>query len=176
MTGLAYLFESAPWAVGGGIVGYLMGRSARNLDVIAESVTTEDTMSQSTARRPWWKRITGTHLVLALLLVLALGSVVQGYVYNTVTQRIAECTRGYSNGFADAIEARSAATAAWQEALDQWMTTLNALMTQTPPAGDPAAARQRFTDATAQYLHRRAEAQAEQRAHPYPPPPRDVCK
>lgn len=174
MSLLSYLVERIPWAVVGLLIGHLLSRGICDLHAVAVAVNPEDSMAEP--RKPWYRRITGNGLLGGVVFVLAVGTVVQGYVQNEQTQRIAECTKGYSNGFADAIEARSEASAAWQNALDGWMSTLDELMTKTPVGSDPAAARERFKLATADYLTKRAEAKQQQERNPYPPPPRDLCK
>ena len=171
MTALSYLAQSFPWGAVGLLMGYLLGRGVQ--DVVAEVANPEGTMADKQRRsiRKWFSydRIIGV-----VVFVLAVATVVQGYVSSESTRRIADCTRGYSNGFADALEARSSAQSAAQNALDQWMSTLGDLMTKVSP--DPAAAREQFRVATADYLKLRAEAKKQQAEPPYPPPPRAVCK
>ncbi len=173
---LAYLVERIPWAVLGLFIGHLTGRGVRDLDAIAAAVNPEEPMPEDPRPRRWIRRLTFNHILGTVVFVLGVGTVTQGYIYNEATQRIADCTRNYSNGFADAIDARSDASSAAQLALDGWMTTLDELMTKTAPGTDPAAARERFRLATADYLAKRAEAKKQQAEHPYPLPPRDVCQ
>lgn len=169
MTTLQYLAQSIPWAAVGLLAGYMAGRTVRDLDVIAAAVTPEEPMTE-----PRRFRLRFNHILAAVVFLLAVGSVVQGYVYNATTQRIADCTRGYSNGFADAIDARSQASQDAQSALDDLMESVGTVVFGTD-AGTPQA-RQRFGDALSEFLAKREEAKKQQELNPYPPPPRDVCK
>lgn len=176
MTALHYLVASVPWTAVGLLVGYLAGRGVRDLDRIAEAVTPEDGMPVHTTRPKWLRRFTSNVIIGITVVILGIATAVQGYVQNEATRRIADCTRGYSNGFADAIDARSAASAAEREALVQWMRTLDELLTKASPGGDPAAARQRFAAATSEYLKKQDDLRLKQQDNPFPEPPRDACK
>ena len=172
MTTLSYLAQSLPWGIVGLLVGHLLTRGA--LDIVAEVSNPEGTMPEK--KRSFRRWFTYDRIIGLVVFTLAVATVVQGYVASESTRRIADCTRGYSNGFADALDARSTASAADRDALDQWMITLNDLMTKAAPGADPAAARERFRDATADYLSKRAESKKQQAENPFPPPPRDVCE
>lgn len=176
MSFINYLVERVPWAVVGLLVGYLLGRGIRDLDRIAAAVNPEESNVDQRSRGAWLRKATVTHVLGVVVFILAVGTVVQGYVHNQQTKKIAECTRGYSNGFADALDARSEAQVAEREALVAWMRTLDELMTKAPMGSDPAAARQRFAAATSEYLKKQAELRQKQQDNPYPDPPRDICK
>jgi hypothetical protein len=176
MTAFHYLAASVPWSAVGLLVGYLVGRGVRDLDRIAEAVTPEGGMPERKTGPKWLRRITSNVIIGVIVFILGITTVVQGYVQNEATRRVADCTRGYSNGFADAIDARSAASAAEREALVQWMRILDELLTKASPGGDPAAARQRFAQATSEYLQKQDALRIKQQENPFPDPPRDVCE
>lgn len=173
MTALSYLAQSLPWGIVGLLVGHLLTRGA--FEFVAEVAHPEGRMNEKKPNllRRW---LTYDRIIGLVVFTLAVATVVQGYVASESTRRIAECTRGYSNGFADALDARSSAATAEREALVQWMRTLDELMTKAPLGGDPAAARQRFAAATSEYLKKQAELRQKQQENPYPDPPRDICK
>jgi hypothetical protein len=156
------------------VIGFIAGRMSRNIEEIADAVAEEGEAVTEVVprRRQFW---TSEKVVGAFLVLLGLFTAGQGLYQDSATRRVAECTRGYANGFADALEARAGANAEAQEALDEWMTTLDRLMTDVSPGADPADARDRFRDATADYLAKRAEAKKQQAENPFPPAPRDVC-
>lgn len=130
------------------------------------------------------RQITGVRVLGVLMIVLMVGTAVQGIVQNRATEqqarateqqaraaeeqsrateRIAACVKSYSDGFADALDARSAVSAAATDALDEFFFAI---------AAAPEQARQRFDD----YIAKRKAAKATQAANPYPAPPRDVCR
>jgi hypothetical protein len=119
-------------------------------------------------RREW--RIS-TNVVAVVLLVLGLFTAGQGYIVGKRTQALAECQQQYSNGLADALDARAEANADAQQALEDWMTVVGSVMTS--PTGD---GRVRLLTATSTYLTKRVEARQQQEEHPFPPAPRDACK
>lgn len=173
MTSWLYITQSVPWIVAGLLVGFFMGRSTVAVEVIADAVQHEadsmsgtDKASQDRARR---SRFTTTHVLGAVVVLLGVFTAVQSYVQGEATARLTECQAVYANGFADALDARSKATADAQNALDQLLSTVAAI-TPTPEGRD------KFRDALAEYLSKRAAAKKTQAEHPYPPAPRDVCK
>jgi urease accessory protein UreF len=156
---------------GGFVVGFLLGRMSRDTHDIAVTMDQGEFVDErKRRRRPTYQSVMGVVVVL-----LGLATAVQGIYQDSATRRVANCTRAYANGFADAIDARSEASAASQNALDGWMTTLDELLTRATPETDTAAARERFRLSTAEYLSKRAEFKKQQAEHPLPPPPRDVC-
>lgn len=172
MTLLIYLAERAPWAAVGLLAGYLFGRGVRDLETIAAAVTPEESKVDKPSRfQAVIQKMTGLHVLGIVVFVLAVGTVVQGYVHNEQTQRIAECTKAYSSGFADAIDARSSATSAAQQALDDLMTQVGQL---SAGVASPES-REQFRIALADYLSKREEAKKQQAENPFPAPPRDVC-
>lgn len=170
-----YLTESAGWAVLGFLGGYLLGRAARDVHQVATAITTEDITTEDpvpepsplAARRP---RPAG-HVVLGLVVaLLSVLTITQGIITNNATRRIADCQALYGNAFADALDARATATAEAQTALDDLMRTISASL--AAPATPPEAVR----DAIGDYLNSRARAETQRQQHPYPPPPRDLCR
>jgi hypothetical protein len=168
---VTYLVERVPWAVVGLLIGHLLSRGICDLHAVAVVVNPEETDMTARPHRPWYRRITSNGVIGAVVFVLAVATVVQGYVQNEQTQRIAECTRGYSNGFADALDSRSEANAAAQQALDDLMTKVGELSSGVSTPDSRATFRAALND----YLNKRAEAKKKQAEHPFPPAPRDVC-
>lgn len=168
---LTYLAERLPWAVLGLLIGSLLSRGICDLQAIAVAVNPEDSDMAVSPRKPWYRRITGNGVIGVVVFVLAVGTVVQGYVASEATRRIAECTKGYSNGFADALDARSDANAQAQQALDDLMTKVGELSAGVSTPESRAVFRSALND----YLSKRAEAKKKQSEHPFPPAPRDVC-
>jgi len=167
---LTYLVERIPWAVVGLLIGHLLSRGICDLRVIAVAVNPEDEMAEP-PRKPWHRRVTSNGVIGAVVFVLAVATVVQGYVASEATRRIAECTKGYSNGFADALDSRSQANAAAQQALDDLMTKVGELSSGVSTPESRAVFRSALND----YLAKRAEAKKQQAENPFPPAPRDVC-
>lgn len=157
MNPFTYLVQAFAWSVAGGLIGFMFGT---NLCRTTEGADVKQTR--------WWPKF--DYVITALFLTLAVLTAVQGYVLGNRTDELSRCQLAYSTGFADAIDARSQATAQAQEALDQWMTTVNASI-QTPSPEAAVLIRQAFTD----YLNARAEAKKTQQDNPYPPAPREAC-
>lgn len=172
MTFLTYLAERAPWIAVGLLAGYLFGRGVRDLETIAAAVSPEEsTMDKPKRFKAFMRKVTGLHVLGVVVFILAVGTVVQGYIHNEYTRQNAECTRAYANGFADAIEARSESTAAAQQALDDLMTQVGQL---SAGVASPES-RERFRAALADYLAKRQEDKKQRQENPFPAPPRDVC-
>lgn len=171
MTIFAYLAERVPWAIVGLLTGYLLGRGIRILERIDAAGSPEESNVDQRSRGARLRKITGNHVLGTVVFVLAFGTVVQGYIQNERTESQAACLRNYSNGFADALDVRSKATAEAQQALDDLMTEIGQL-TATPSADNQI----RFRVALQAYLTKRTETKQEQKDNPYPAPPRDVCK
>ena len=166
MTSWSYILVSIPWAAIGLLVGFFVGRSTVAVDAIADAVQEGDRMSES--HPDGRSRFSGIHLIGLLVVALGIFTAVQSYVQGRATERLAMCQQAYSNGFADALDARSEATAAAQTALDDLLTTV-ASITPTPDG------REKFRAALTEYLEKRGAAKKAQQEHPYPPAPRDVC-
>lgn len=173
MTSWLYITQSVPWIVAGLLVGFFMGRSTVAVEAIADVVQHEAVSMSGTDKdsrdRPHRSRFTTIHVVAAVVVLLGIFTAVQSYVQGEATARLTECQTAYANGFADALDARSAATSDAQDALDDLLSTVAAL-TPTPEG------REAFVDALDEYLSKRADAKKAQAEHPYPPAPRDVCK
>lgn len=164
MSALMFLIQTVASMVLGFLVGFLLGRAVRDVHRIADAVTDEETaVPQDRPNRPRWL---STQLVVAAIVVL-LGvlTVAQGLIQSAATERLTECQADYSNQFADALEARSAATAQAQSSLDE----LIAVVAQSI---DPTVIQRAVND----YLAKRDAVQREQQANPYPEPPRDACR
>lgn len=127
-------------------------------------------------------KITGVRLLGAIVLSLTIATGLQGYIQGQATERqgreterqakitehLVGCLGTYTNALADAIEQRSMASSAAQDANDNlWFSVAQA--PQTPEGREQA--RRVFDD----YIAKRRQAKKTQADHPYPPPPRDVC-
>ncbi|MFK0249293.1 hypothetical protein ACIQUM_31730 [Amycolatopsis azurea] len=165
-----YLTESAGWAVLGFVVGYLVGRAARDVHRVAIAITTEDTVPDPQLPAPRRRLLTGQFVLGVVVVLLGVLTVAQGIATNNATRRITECQQAYSNGFADALDARASATTDAQNALDELMKTMSGYLADSPIPPDKVRA------AIGDYLAKRAKAETERQQHPYPPPPRDLCK
>lgn len=168
MTSLSYIALSLPWSIAGVLVGWFMARSTAAVEAIADAVTKEDTVPEAKPRRP---RFTSTNLIGVLVVLLGIATAVQSYAQSDATERLAVCQRAYSDGFADALDARTQANTEAQLALDNLMSTVGDVLTSADPA-----ARDRLTAAVSEYLSKRVEAKKTQAANPYPPAPRDACE
>ena len=150
-------------------VGFILGRLSRNVETIATVVAEEG--ATVTAAAPRRKRWTFEKTAATALIVMGLFTAAQSLYQDSATRRVAECTRAYSNGFADALDARSEANAAAQQALDELMTQVGQLSTGIPTEEN----RGQFRTALQDYLAKRAEAKKKQQENKFPPAPRDVC-
>jgi len=170
VTSWTYITQSVPWIALGLIAGFFMGRSTVAVTAIADAVQDEGDVVPGTISKPARKwRFTATHAIGVVVIVLGVFTAVQSYVQADATNQLAVCQQAYTNGFADAIDARSAASQEAQDALDDLLSTV-ASITPTPQGRD------QFRDALTEYLAKRAAAKQAQKEHPYPPAPRDVCK
>lgn len=166
MTSWSYIAESLPWAIAGLLAGYFMARSTVAVATIAAAAKEEIPVADQPSRRP---RFSATHVIGVVVALLGIFTAVQSYVQGEATERLAVCTQAYSNGFADAIEERSKASADAQNALDDFIT---AVAKATPTEAGRDQVRKAFDD----YLSKRATAKKAQAENPYPAPPRDVCR
>ncbi len=111
-----------------------------------------------------------------VLLGLTLAAGVQTVWTSQNAANVQECIANYSNQFADAFEARSAALNETQTALDRFMMAVEPVV-QRPPDGETAAADGRELLASVEnYLAARDQQVAEQQRKPLPAPPRVVCQ
>lgn len=177
MTSWTYMSQSLPWIIAGLIVGFLMGRSTVAADAIAGAVQAKgDKMSGTSEIAPEREprgaarrvRFSSFNVLLVVVIVLGVFTAVQSYVQGEATQRLAACQTAYSNGFADALDARSQATSQAQDALDE-------LLSKAASAVPSTEGREQVRRALSDYLAKRAEAKRTQKEHPFPPAPRDVC-
>jgi len=171
---IIYALQSSIWALFGLMAGFALGLtvrdirlSRRDLHRIATAVDGEDPVTdEPRLSLHKWQRVLG-----GIVFVLSLLTAVQGIYQWAEVRRIADCQSAYSNGFADAIDARTAATGEAQNALDKLMTSVGKVMQSTDPGR-----RDDVQTAIREYLDARAKAKATQQANPYPPAPRDLCK
>lgn len=174
MTLELYVLHALGWSLLGGVVGVLLDRAVLALQQIARTTPQEEPVhpSDRPTRRQRMRRWFTRSVVPAVLIVLALGTVTQGFITARVTKDVQDCQLLYANRFADAIDARANATREAQDSLDELMATVGELTTSTAQA----AAREKFRAALTDYLLKRATAKKQQQDHPYPPAPRDLCK
>lgn len=156
MSVLLYMLERLPWAGVGLLGGYFLGLHLRR---------TEAAMAGSNGRK--W-RPNGTYVFGVILVLLGVGTAIQGVVQSRATDGLTQCIATYSNGLADAIEARSRASSEAQRASDDFWRALYAL-----PQNDEgrAQARKVFEE----YVRKREASNRAQAENPYPAPPRAVC-
>ncbi len=173
MTSWTYLLQTMGWCAAGFLSGFLVGRTARDVNRIADAVTE----GAAVIARPR-RRIAFSGRIVIAVLVVALGifTVVQGLIQSAATRRIANCHSAYANQFADALDARSLASQQAQDALDQLMTTIGRLAaTPSTSEADTVQRREESRKAIADYVSKRAEAKAAQARNPFPKPPREAC-
>jgi hypothetical protein len=168
VTSWSYAIQSLPWALAGLLVGFFLGRGTAAVETIADAVQ-EGQMSDREQRPAPRRRITAIQVIGTLVVFLGVFTAVQGYVQGEATERLALCQAAYSNGFADALEARTSATADAQRALDDFLTAVSAA---TPTQEGRDVVRKALSD----YLTKRAEAKQAQQQNPFPAAPRDVCR
>lgn len=171
MTSLLYVVQSVPWIAAGLLVGFFVGRSTVAAEAITDAVQQEgDDVRESSGPKKKF-RFTSNGVIAALLVVLGIATAVQAVVQNQADARQDACQTAYANGFADALDARSQSSREAQDALDAWMTKVNAIIQAPTPE-----ARGQILQAFKDYLAARQEAKDTQADHPFPPAPRDVCK
>lgn len=107
-----------------------------------------------------------------VLLLLGLLTVGQGILYGQALRRIVACQSEVSSAFSDALEARSAASSDAQQSMDTLIKSIGANLSNPNSSDRDAQLHQAIND----YLTKRAAADAQQAQHPFPPPPRDICK
>ncbi|HEX5119825.1 MAG TPA: hypothetical protein VFW65_31960 [Pseudonocardiaceae bacterium] len=165
-----YLVESAVWAVVGFVGGYAIGRVAvtGRDDSTGADVTTDAPEPPPTRHR---KGFTGQQMLGVVVVILALATVAQGLIQSAATRAVVTCQQEYSNGFADALDARTAASTAAQNSLDSLIGVVGHVIEEPP---SPQAATE-FAHAVTAYLNTRAMLKRQRQLHPYPPAPRDLC-
>lgn len=201
MNSALYLFAVLGWSVLGFAAGVVTTQIYLKFSRIADAVAPrkDQTMSMlpeqpvdEDAERRHRKRANRFRVIVGTVLVLiGVFSAVSSFVLEQRTADIIEanaaqdrqdreiqrCLTEFGAKFANALEARSVAGAESQEVLDEWVRTINDLLVNAQPGPrDPEAARERlekFRQATANYLSKRAEAKKKQRDNPYPPSPRE---
>lgn len=169
MTVLSYLAQSLGWAVVGFLGGFLAGRAARDVHRIASAVDTAVTGDHTMTKHGPRARINSQTVIAIVVVLLGVLTVIQGLAQSAATDRLTQCQTNYSNGFADALNARSQSSTDAQEALDDLMSTVGGALQGS--AVDRAAVQRAIAD----YLAKRDAVKRQQQAHPYPPPPRATC-
>lgn len=109
-------------------------------------------------------------VVVVLLGVLTVG---QGFAYGNAVRRVTACQAAYADGFADALEARTDSQNQAQQSLDALVRSIGDNLSDPSNSGTRDA---QVNRAISDYLAKRAEADAQREAHPFPPPPRAICK
>lgn len=190
---LRYLVESVPWALGGLLVGFFLGRGAVVINAVADAVqperlsmstdhTDDDQGDAGTARPRRRRRLSTNTVIVGVIVVLGLLGAAQAYVQGEesdrnaaetehlveANQQLSKCLEDFANGVADALDERFTASSAAQQALDD---LLDAVSSATPTPEGRALAAQALAD----YRQKRTDAKAAQKANPYPAAPRDVC-
>lgn len=165
-----YVAQSAAWAAGGFLGGFLAGRTVRDVHRLAQAAETRDTVETQAPARRWRPR--GEWVLGLIVLLLAIATVVQGIVQSAATRHVVQCQQDYSNAFADALDARTASSQQAQDALDQLISTFAGTTQGGPPS---PGQRERFQQAINDYVAKRAVVKQQQAAHPFPPAPRDLC-
>jgi hypothetical protein len=168
-----YIVNGIIWSAAGFIVGWLAGRISRDITRIARftnAAAEEDTVPLSSTMAA---RLSRSYRLAVPILVVVLGiaTAVQGAYQAAGLQRVSDCQTAYSSGFADALDARSSASADAQTALDALMTKVGGALEHSN-VGSRAEVQQAVDD----YLAARAKAKRTQEQNPYPPAPRDLCK
>lgn len=177
MTGWGYLVQTVSVGAASFLLGYLAGRTARDVHRIAETVTAQGgTMARRAPLRHRIKNSAGQFTVAFVVIALGVVTAVQGVHQSAATRRIATCNENYANTLADVIVARSQGSQQAQDALDELMSVIGRLAA-TPPANEAEAAQRREESrkAVTDYVTKRAEVKALQEKNPYPQPPRESC-
>lgn len=158
------------WTLLGGMGGYLLGRLARDVHLLANPTLEGERVHESRiedAPRRWRP---GPRLLIGLVIViLGVGTAVQGIVVNNRVEHLQQCQASYSNRFADALDARTDATQQSQQALDRLVATIGHNL------NDKRANQAAIADAVGHYRQLRSKAKQQRATHPYPDPPREAC-
>ena len=132
-----------------------------------DELPTEDLVRKAARRRA----VFNPRLVIGLVVVmLGILTAVQGIVTSNRVAALQQCQAHYSNGFADALDARTKASNDSQHAMDDLVRTIGQHVTGKPE--DQAA----INAAVSRYVAQRQTAAKQRRAHPLPPPPRESCR
>lgn len=115
---LAYLINSAAWSVVGFISGWLLATVGRDVKDIKEAVV-PDRVKQQRAPHPNGMRVLG--IVVALLAIV---TVVQGYMLSSKQAAVVECQATYNDRFAEATQRRAALADEDREALTNMLLGL----------------------------------------------------
>jgi hypothetical protein len=177
VNGWGYLAQTVGVGAASFLLGYLAGRTARDVHRIAETVTEQGgTVSRRAPLRHRIRTSGGQFAVAFVVIALGIVTVVQGVYQSAATRRIVTCNETYANTLADVIVARSQGSQQAQDALDDLMSVIGRLAA-TPPASEAEAIarREESRKAVTEYVAKRAEVKALQEKNPYPQPPRESC-
>lgn len=168
MTGnsLTYLIESLPWAIAGFLAGCLATLQVQPTPAAPREIHMAPPPEVSKTKRRF--RPTLVHLIGLVVIALTVTSALQSWSQSRANERLTQCLVTYANAIADAIDARSKASAEAQKAtVEMWRTVFGQPQTEE----GRAAARRVF----AEYLTKQEASIQTQQANPYPAAPRDVC-
>lgn len=197
---LLYLCTVVGWSSLGFLAGLIFADARRDLGVIASVVAprkenavqpeepqvaeVESVPRREAKRRRVFRIVVVVLIVLSVVSSFVLEYRIRGLIESTRHQvevnaqndardrEIQRCLSIFAERFATAIEARAQPAAESSAALDEWMTTVYDLLTNTPPVpAEQARARERFKQVTADFLAKRDKVKKEQQANPYPPSP-----
>lgn len=162
-----YIAQSGAWAIGGFLGGFVTGRTVRDVHTIA----TQNTSGATSMPMPRPKRFRFEWVIGIVVMLLAIATVGQGWVEGAADRTLLQCQQNYANGVAAALDARTDASAAAQNALDTLVTTIGQAISTPPTAATHGAVEKAITT----YLVTRTQLKAQQAAHPYPPAPSTAC-
>lgn len=166
---IGYAVSSMLWALGGLVVGFLLGRGGQSTPVtrteiaeVADLPPGTEAVTISTTKQWFRNSLTFDRLIAWVIIVLAVGSVVtMSYTMNRQQQTLT-CQAGYNEAFVAALEERSTAAAADRQAQRVFLTGIATART-------PEQSRAQMEN----YL--RALDQADERRDDNPLPQRPAC-
>lgn len=161
------------WTLAGGIGGYMLGRITRDVHHLANPearVPTPEPEPAAKEHRPRRWHPSAQLLIGLLVVVLGVGTAIQGIVVNNRVEHLQQCQTRYTSRFADALDARTQATNDSQAALDNLVNTIGKNLGQGGKANQAAISR-----ALRQYMAQREKTKHERAKHQYPEPPRQAC-
>lgn len=160
-----------------GFLGWLLGRTARNAELIADEVVdadaepAEDAGAREARSRALLARVRAPYVVMALLAVIVgVTAFLTGSV--AVQQRsTVRCVADYSNDLGAALDQRADANKRLQDKQDAiWLAVSSAF---AHPGADPKGTK--IGDAVDDYNTERDRLRTAQARHPLPETPRGAC-
>lgn len=162
-----------------GFLGWLVGRTARNAEVVAAEVAEigaegdDDLVGRaehSGRARAFLARVRAPYVAMAMLAVVTGVTAFLTGTSSIQQTRIVHCVVDYSNELADSLKASREANADVQTAQDKiWFVVADAFAHPSPDD------RERIADAIDEYNALRTTQRASQRANPLPAAPRGAC-